>query len=38
MAEPINSLVVFSDHTAQLVERIASSVVVVRGVWCHCHR
>jgi S1-C subfamily serine protease len=31
MADPINSLVAFSDHTAQLVERTAASVVAVHG-------
>src|SRR5258707_8332813 len=31
MAEPINSLVAFSDAAAQLVERTASSVVAVHG-------
>ena len=31
MAEPTNPLVAFSDHTAQLVERIAGSVVAVHG-------
>jgi hypothetical protein len=29
MAEPTNPMVAFSDHSAQLVERIASSVVAV---------
>jgi S1-C subfamily serine protease len=31
MAEPINPLVAFSDHAAQLVERTASSIVGVHG-------
>jgi S1-C subfamily serine protease len=31
MTESTNSLVAFSDHTAQLVERIAGSVVAVHG-------
>jgi S1-C subfamily serine protease len=31
MAEPTNPMVAFSDHSAQLVERIASSVVAVQS-------
>jgi S1-C subfamily serine protease len=31
MAEPTNSLVAFSDAAAQLVERIASSIIAVHG-------
>jgi hypothetical protein len=31
MAEPTNPMVAFSDHSAQLVERIASSVVAVHA-------
>jgi S1-C subfamily serine protease len=31
MAEPNNSLLTFSDHTAEIVERIASSIVTVHG-------
>jgi hypothetical protein len=50
MAEPTNPMVAFSDHSAQLVERIASSVVAVQSGarWsasgiplafrCHRHR
>ena len=31
MAEPTNPLVAFSEHAAQLVERLASSIVAVHG-------